>query len=536
MNSVKASAATLLLACALIFGCAPRVSTVIENTLSFDPRGLITSNDTRVRACLQTILANRDDVRTDFRRIQDWVAANIIYDTDIGQYWQWPSETIDKKKGDCKDYSTLLCTLWRAAGVPSSDVYVAIGQWKADKRHAFVIQKYMGGRWQVIEPQVGGFILSDMGAVDTAEKYAITFLFNDVEYVTGPSEIYSRIKGGVTVTSKPRVKPPPPVVNAFTLDRKSMQSGQSAVLSWDVSGATYVGIDQGIGGVDPTGTVYVSPAETTEYRLAAMNETGSATASVIVKVMPSASAKQASQSIPYIEDKQSPFMLGFSGWYSGNEAVTTVKAGQQATARFNLKGGSAGQYFLRVWRAVNTGRDEIVMQRSFVYNGVSVAEEITFSPLYPLGEAGTRGYWVDLQANGGQIWTMPGGYPPRLTAEPRPQTGGLTVGFIGWYIGGDSVSTAKKSQEITTGITMAGGSPGQYVLHIKRDAAGMNDETVQEITFDYDGTSAIREIKFTPAYALEEAGTRGYYPDLYKDGKYLWSLGGSYPPRLTAMR
>ena len=46
-----------------------------------------------------------------------------------------------------------------------------------------------------------------------------------------------------------------------------------------------------------------------------------------------------------------------------------------------------------------------------------------------------------------------------------------------------------------------------------------------EISFIYDGTSAIQDIKFSPQYATQEAGTRGYYLDLFKDGKYLWSLG-----------
>jgi hypothetical protein len=528
--------AVLLTAVVLSLSCSPRVSPIIENTLSFDPRGLISLNDPQVQASLKTILDGKDDVRTDFRRIQDWVAANVVYDSDIGGYWQWPSETLSKRKGDCKDYSTLLCTLWRAAGVPAADVYVAIGQARDSSRHAFIIQKYIGSKWQVIEPQVGGFILSDLSAVDTAEKYAITFLFNDVQYVTGPSEISSMIRGGVTITSQPRVKPPPPVVNAFTVDRKSMPSGESAVLSWDVSGATYVGIDQGIGGVDTIGTVYVSPAETTEYRLAAMNETGSATASVTVKVMAVAYPRPPSQTIPFVEDKQSPFIMGFAGWYSGKEEVTQVNVGQQVAARINLKGGNAGPYFLRVWRAMNTGHDEIVMQSAFSYDGAGGSQEITFSPSYVLGEAGTRGYWVDLQSGGGQVWAMPNSYPPRLIAAPRPQTGPLSIGFAGWYTGGDSISSIKKGLEVTGAITLAGGSAGSYSLRAERDAAGLNDEMVKEINFDYDGTSAIQQIKFTPQYGLDESSTRGYYLDLYKDGKYLWSLGGNYPPKLQVTR
>lgn len=534
--NIARTIALFLVVTILLTGCAPRVSPVEEITLAFDPRGLITVNDARVQSNLKIILADKDDLRTDFRRVQDWVAGNIVYDTDIGVYWQWPFETLEKRKGDCKDYSTLLCTLWRASGVSASDVYVAIGQGKAGKRHAFLIQKHMGGKWQVVEPQVGGFILSDLGAATTAENYAITFLFNDIEYINKPADIYSRIKGGVTITSPPKAKQPLPVINSFTVDTLNVPRGGSAVLSWDVSGATYVGIDQGIGGVDMIGTAYVHPLETTEYRIAAMNDTGSVNAAVTVRVIPVANAKPYATGISGVEDGETPFMLGFAGWYAGNELVTGVNVGQMVTARVNLKGGSQGQYFLRVWRALNKGHDEIVMQKSFIFDGISAAEEITFSPSYTLGEAGTRGYWVDLQSDSRQVWTMPDTYPPRLTAAPRPKTGSLAVGFTGWYCDGNSITTSRKGQEITTGITLAGGDAGQYVLRIRRDSVGTNDEVVQEVAFDYDGSSTIQEIKFTPAYALEEYGTRGYYPDLYKDGKYLWSLSGSYPPGLTVLK
>jgi hypothetical protein len=218
--------AVLLFVSALLLSCSPRVSSAGDESLGFDPRGLITMNDVQVQAVLNNILASKDDVRTDFRRIQDWVAAEVVYDTNAAGHWQWPSETINKKRGNCKDYSTLLCTLWRASGVPAADVYVAVGRGQGSVRHAFLIEKYMNGKWHVVEPQVGGFIFSDFFAVDTAETYAITSLFNDVEYITGSTEIMQKIRGaGVMVVSKPRVKQPAPVVNSFTVDRKSIAAG-----------------------------------------------------------------------------------------------------------------------------------------------------------------------------------------------------------------------------------------------------------------------------------------------------------------------
>jgi len=121
---------SLLFMCSLCFlvACAPRVSTYSEYTNpSYDLRGLIITDDAEVKSCLKMILTDGNDMRTDFRRIQDWVAKNIIYDNEISHYWQLPSETLASRRGDCKDYSTLLCTLWRAYGIPADTVYVAIG-------------------------------------------------------------------------------------------------------------------------------------------------------------------------------------------------------------------------------------------------------------------------------------------------------------------------------------------------------------------------------------------------------------------------
>ncbi|MDD5311915.1 MAG: transglutaminase-like domain-containing protein [Dehalococcoidia bacterium] len=529
-------------------GCAPRVAPVSDTNLGFDPRGLITVSDARVQESLKAILEDEDNPWDEFHRIQNWVAGHVSYDTNVTEYWQRPTETIDTGKGDCKDYSTLLCSLWRAWGVPASDVYVAIGQSPSGRRHAFVIQKYLTGKWQVSEPQVGGIIVSELTAVDTAEKYAITFLFNDAAYVNQPSLIYQVVRGGVTVTPlKPAGKGPLPVINSFTADGANIAAGTTVLLNWNVSGATHINIDQGVGEVSPIGVAQVNPTDSiqfrsqsglvvpVEYRLVAMNSSGSAQASVIVRVIQKATSTTPAPDIPAI-DKPASFLIGFEGWYSDIGVISTANAGQRIAARISLKGGSPGQYWIRIWRDVNRGNDEIVSQTAFTYDGKSAAQEIFFAPSYFIGEADTRGYRIDLLCDGQQVWVMPNAYPPRLTVIPKPSTGSLAVNFAGWYIGVDSVSAAKTGQEVSGGITLSGGSGGKYVLNARRDTAGLSDEIMNQLTFDYDGTSALQQITFSPTSATNESGTRGYYLDLYQDGKFLWSLSGKYPPRLTVTR
>ncbi|MBN1376439.1 MAG: transglutaminase domain-containing protein [Dehalococcoidia bacterium] len=527
----------MLLAIYALLDCSPRVSPVSEYAKrSFDPRGLITVNNELMQQTLDEILSDPNDIRTDFRRIQDWVANSIEYKKEVKQEWQWPTETLKKRSGDCKDYSTLLCTLWRVYGVPAQDVYVAIGQSRTNERHAFLIEKYMTGEWQVVEPQIGGFVLAELTAIDISEKYAITFLFNDIEYINEAASIAGKIRGVVSVNvSHNNIKKDLPRINLFTCDHSTVAYGEAVQLTWSVEGATYVGIDQGVGTVSSVGTCLVIPTETLEYRLVAGNEAGSVMGNITVKVLHTAYSKPKLGSELGIDNSIETFVIGFDGWYSNNNKVENVNVGQLTSARINLKNGNSGQYIMRVWRDIGDGNDEILTQRSYMYDGESEDLEITFAPAYAIGEASTRGYWLDIVADSEQLWVMPNAYPPRLTAIPKPSSGQLSIGFIGWFTSVDAVTTSKVGIEVTTGITLAGGDEGEYTLYVKRDTIGLNDEAVAKISFHYYGNSALQEIKFIPEYVIQEDGTRGYYLELYHDNKYIWSLNGSYPPRLTVI-
>jgi len=78
--------------------------------------------------------------------------------------------------------------------------------------------------------------------------------------------------------------PTGPVITSFTADPTTIEEGGSSTLSW-VTNATTVSINHGVGTVTaPSGSISVSPAETTTYALTATNSAGSVTANVIVTV------------------------------------------------------------------------------------------------------------------------------------------------------------------------------------------------------------------------------------------------------------
>ena len=92
--------------------------------------------------------------------------------------------------------------------------------------------------------------------------------------------------GNITDTVQVRVLP---VINSFTVGPPSITVGEESTLSWDVSGATTVTIDQEVEGVDldpNAGTFAVSPSTTTTYTLEARNEAGSVMDTVQLKVLP----------------------------------------------------------------------------------------------------------------------------------------------------------------------------------------------------------------------------------------------------------
>jgi hypothetical protein len=75
-----------------------------------------------------------------------------------------------------------------------------------------------------------------------------------------------------------------PTINTFTASATSVEPGDSFTLSWDVSDADTVSIDQGIGEVEQSGQhdITLSTAGTYTYTLTATNEHGSTTRSVTV--------------------------------------------------------------------------------------------------------------------------------------------------------------------------------------------------------------------------------------------------------------
>lgn len=121
----------------------------------------ITPNDPQVKQTLHDILTGwwRGGY-SDFDAIKQWVATHITYESDPSvhgqkEYWQLPSETLSLGTGDCEDFAILLCTLYRAYGIPADEVYVG-GGFPIDPKesgHAFLFEHWSTCQWRATEPQ-----------------------------------------------------------------------------------------------------------------------------------------------------------------------------------------------------------------------------------------------------------------------------------------------------------------------------------------------------------------------------------------------
>jgi len=126
-----------------------------------------------------------------------------------------------------------------------------------------------------IDQGIGNVALSGSRAVMPSETtvYTLTATNASGTSITATAQVI------VTGVSTPTPTPTPtptglPVVNYFIANPPIISAGGSTTLGWNVSNATSVTIDPGVGSVVSVGTTLVSPATSTNYTLTAVNAAG----------------------------------------------------------------------------------------------------------------------------------------------------------------------------------------------------------------------------------------------------------------------
>ncbi|PIE89061.1 MAG: hypothetical protein CR997_13105 [Acidobacteria bacterium] len=138
---------------------------------------------------------------------------------------------------------------------------------------------------------------------------------------------------------------PVPVINSFVANPAQISPGQTSELSWSVSGADTITIDQGVGNVSGSGTQNVSPASTTTYTLTAINSNGSSSAQVTITV----------------SDPQAPVINSFTA------VPSRIQKGDSSTLSWDVSGADSVSLSPGVGTVASSGFREVNPDATTIY-------------------------------------------------------------------------------------------------------------------------------------------------------------------------
>jgi hypothetical protein len=198
------------------------------------------------------------------------------------------------------------------------------------------------------------------------------------------------VRSSATISGGGGTTPPSslPAVNSFSAAPASILVGAVITLSWNVSGATTVFIDQGVGVVAAAGSTSVAPGVSTSYTLTATNSAGSVTAATQV-VVNSGSLPQP-QNMPVINSfaaAPANLLIGGSSILSWNvSGATSVvldpgAGGVNAISSKSVSPGSTTSYTLTASNAVGWVSQTIVVTVTTVFIPMALPKTITLNPV-----------------------------------------------------------------------------------------------------------------------------------------------------------
>ncbi len=256
-----------------------------------------------------------------------------------------------------------------------------------------------------------------------------------------------------------------PIINSLSAIPLTITVGESSTLSWSVTDATSVTIDNGVGTVALSGTTTVSPTTTTTYILTATNTAGSVTAQTMVTLSSALTVTYNGNgatvgTVPV--DLSSPYQSG---------ATVTVLGNTGDLIRINDGGTS---YRFTGWNSKADGSGADQAEGSTFIIGVSNVILYAQWAAYALGDIGPAGGYIFYdkgsyyKADFRIIKAAPDPVPITppydawryLEAAPSDQSTGAPWGCYGVSIFGASGTAVGAGEQNTLDIEAGCATPG----------------------------------------------------------------------------
>ena len=114
------------------------------------------------------VVAVYSKIGPDAWQLLDFVCRHVSYKSEVGEHWQFPSETLDREEGDCEDSALLTCSLLKNF----NDGYVALGDYQG-----------YGHAWCQLNGQIYETTYTRAQPVPDPEHYIPYVLFDDRDVI-----------------------------------------------------------------------------------------------------------------------------------------------------------------------------------------------------------------------------------------------------------------------------------------------------------------------------------------------------------------
>ncbi len=236
-----------------------------------------------------------------------------------------------------------------------------------------------------------------------------------------------------------------------------------------------------------------------------------------------------------------PYLSVQNIWWEVNGVnLNSAKSGDTVIGYITVKavnGRVNGNAIVKIRQDISFAPDKDFASSSYDINlneGETKTLSISFSPVFA---SNIRGYFFELWFNNNKIYSTESSYPPRLSVS-SVQSGSISVSGVHWEQNNMMVNSVEVDSLVSAKATITSyGGPvsGTLKFEIRKDIPFAPDISFGSKEYSINlqnGESKTIEYQFTPT-EVSGSNIRGYFVEITFNGKKVYTMQSSYPPRLT---